>query len=351
MKLFAIAAVVVIAAVAALLLFRWSQQRAVAREIAITSANGINSLEKVLLGGADQWILVRGWDRTKPLLLFIHGGPGFPEMPFAHVNADLERDFVVVYWDQRGAGKSYPAPDDSLDVEQFVSDTRELTELLLKRFDAQKLFLVGHSWGSLVGALTVSRDPDKFFAYVGISQFADAPSERMMYRWALDQADETSKARALRELKQIGLPPYKSMRDFRTMKGWVSQFSQRDYRPISKFHFVRIAFASPFYSWRDLTNLAWGARSSFEELWREVFYKVNLLRDAPRLDVPVYFFEGRRDRVVTASAAMANRYFHALDAPRGKHLIWFENSGHWLQLEEPEKFRQALVQQVLPARH
>jgi pimeloyl-ACP methyl ester carboxylesterase len=319
-------------------------QRKVAARIAITSPAGINSLEKIRLGGTDQWLLIRGWDRTKPLLLFVHGGPGFSEMPFAHVNADLEKHFVVVQWDQRGAGKSYPAPDRALDVEQFVSDTNELAALLLKRFGAEKLFLVGHSWGSLIGALAVARNPEKFFAYVGISQFADAPeSERMMYRWALEQAEKTSHAQAARELKQIGLPPYQSMRDFRTMKNWVAYFNATDHRPISRWHFVSLAFESPVYSWRDLTKLAWGARTSFDELWREVFYQRNLFREVPRLDVPILFFEGRHDRVVTVSAAMAERYFAALDAPRGKRLVWFEHSGHWPQLQEPDRFQGELI--------
>jgi len=325
-------------------------QRAVSAKTAIKSVEGINSLEKLELGGAEQWILIRGWDRKKPLLLFLHGGPGFPEMPFAHLNAELEKEFVVIHWDQRGAGKSYPVSHDSLDVEQFVGDACELTSLLLRRFRAPKLLLVGHSWGSLVGALTAAREPDKLFAYIGISQFADAPeSERMMYRFALEQAQQTWNKKATRQLTGIGQPPYQSMRDFRTMKNWVGTFGERDHPMMSRWRFARFALASPVYSWRDLLNLGLGARTSFEELWREVFYKVNLFRDAPRLNVPVYFLEGRHDRVVTVSSAMAERYFNSLDAPRGKQLIWFDNSGHWPQLEEPEKFRRVLVKQVLSA--
>lgn len=249
----------VVLGVLALLLWRTVAQHRTANRIGMESPNGIASLEKIRLGGVDQWILIRGWDRSKPLLLFLHGGPGFPEMPFAHVNADLERDFVVVHWDQRGAGKSYPAPNDSLDVEQFVADTRELSGLLLQRFHGPKLLLVGHSWGSLVGALTAARDPEKFFGYVGISQFADAPeSERMMYRFALEQADRTGNARAVRELRRIGLPPYEKMADFRTMKNWVGKFGESEHQAMSRWRFIRLAFASP--AWRDLANLAFGAR-------------------------------------------------------------------------------------------
>ena len=334
---------ILLALVIALIVVRFVAQRTVARRIAIHSSNGINSLEKVKIGGVDQWILIRGWDRTKPILLFIHGGPGFSEMPFAYVNAALEKDFVVVQWDQRGAGKSYSGSHDPLNVEQFVSDTAELSDLLLQRFAAQKLFLVGHSWGSLVGALTAARHPDKFFAYIGISQFADAPeSERMMYRFALRQAEQASNQSAIRELKENRPPPYDSMAKFRAMQKWVSRFNDRDYHQISRWQFIRTAFASPAYSWRDLANLAWGARSSFEELWREVFYKENLFRNAPRIDVPVYFLEGRHDRLVTASSEMAERYFAALEAPKGKQLIWFDNSGHWPQLEEPGRYQRAI---------
>lgn len=113
----------IVAALAVVLLRLYAQQRTAAR-IRIASPAGINSLEKVRLGGVDQWISLRGHDGVKPVLLFLHGGPGFPQMPFSHLNAELEREFVVVEWDQRGAGKSYSSalPGDSMRVERFVAD-------------------------------------------------------------------------------------------------------------------------------------------------------------------------------------------------------------------------------------
>src|SRR6266446_2159011 len=111
----------------ALVAFRAYEQRQVAKRIAIRSPEGIESLEKVRLGGIDQWIQIRGHNRSHPVMLFLHSGPGFPEMPFSHVNAALEENFVVVHWDQRGAGKSYSSdiPVSSMNIEQFISDTRE----------------------------------------------------------------------------------------------------------------------------------------------------------------------------------------------------------------------------------
>ena len=322
------------------------QNRTAAR-IRIISAAGIHTIEKIRLGGVDQWIQIRGEDRTRPILLFLHSGPGFPEMPFSHVNAPLEKEFVVVYWDQRGAGKSYSSsiPESSMTIEQFVSDTHELTQLLLQRFDRSKLYLVAHSWGSIVGALTVAKHPELFAAYVGISQAANAPeSERMMYRFALKTAATRGNYKAVTELRRMGEPPYKNFADYRTMKGWVHHFKDAKYSEITPWKFARLALASPAYSWSDLMRLVLGMRFSFSHLWQEAFYRVDLFNQVPKLDVPVYFFLGRHDRTVTASAALAENYFQKLDAPKGKHLIWFENSGHWPQLEEPNRFRTVLAE-------
>src|ERR1051325_2733886 len=149
--------------VGAIIALRACLQYSVATRIAIRSPTGIAALEKLRLGGVDQWIQIRGWDQHKPVLLFLHSGPGFPEMPFSYVNSGLEKDFVVVQWDQRGAGKSYSSMIDekSMNVEQFISDTRELSELLNQRFGG-KIFLVAHSWGTLIGTLTASRHPQLF---------------------------------------------------------------------------------------------------------------------------------------------------------------------------------------------
>jgi pimeloyl-ACP methyl ester carboxylesterase len=330
----------------ALALFRGYEQRQVAKRIAIASPNGIATLEKVRLGGVDQWILIRGWNRDNPVLLLMHAGPGFPCMPFAHMAAELEKHFVVVHWDQRGAGKSYSAavPDSSMNMKQFIGDTLELTDLLRARFKQPRIFLCAHSWGSMIGALAVTQAPDRFSAYVAISQAANAPeSERMMYRWALEKAGETGNEKATGELKKPGPPPYERFADYNRMVDWITRFSSVEHQPITRWHFARLAFESPFYSWADLVRIPLGARFSFSHLWREAFYKTDLFKQAPRLDVPVFFFLGRHDHTATASAAMAERYFNALDAPRGKRLVWFEQSGHWPQLEESSRFQTELI--------
>jgi pimeloyl-ACP methyl ester carboxylesterase len=335
---------------AALVLFRRYEQRRVANRIAIKSLKGIASLEKIRLGGVDQWIQIRGQDRAKPILLFLHSGPGFPQMPFSHVNAALEREFVVVHWDQRGAGKSYSSDiaKTSMNIEQFVSDAHDVVQLLIERFGGPKIFLVAHSWGTAVGALTVSRYPNMFYAYVGISQVADVPaSENCAYRFALDKAKGSGSKTAVSELATIGPPPYKRFADYHKMKKWVAKFSRRGKYEISVSRFVWLAFVSPVYSWHDLLRIPLGMRFSFSNLWRQAFYNLNLFQQARRIEVPVYFFEGRHDYTVTVTAETAGRYFQALDAPRGKKLIWFEDSAHWPHVREPDKYRDILVNIVL----
>ncbi len=130
------------------------------------------------------------------------------------------------------------------------------------------------------------------------------------------------------------------------MTRWIARFSNQEHQAITRWRFVRLALESPFYSSTDLVRIPLGARFSFSRLWREAFYDTDLFKQAPRLDVPVLFFLGRHDHTATGSAAMAERYLEALDAPRGKRLIWFENSGHWPQLEEPERFQDELIRRA-----
>jgi pimeloyl-ACP methyl ester carboxylesterase len=120
------------------------------RTPAIHQPRSVASLERVRISGVDQYILVRGNDASLPVLLFLHGGPGMPAMYLAHsFQRELEKEFVVVQWDRRGAGKSYREDISStLTTEQLVADTVELTNVLRARFHQDKIYLVGHSWGT-----------------------------------------------------------------------------------------------------------------------------------------------------------------------------------------------------------
>jgi pimeloyl-ACP methyl ester carboxylesterase len=324
---------------------------AVAYEARVSERQPIHSLESITLGNLQQWILIRGHDVTAPVLLFLHGGPGVPSISFVRdfdATFKLQEHFVLVYWDQRGAGKSYNAsiPPDSMTIEQFIADTRELVEVLRKRFATTKIYLVGHSWGSLIGALTTARYPELFSAYVGIGQVVHMrENEALSYQLTLEQAVAAEHAQALRQLTAIGPPPYDGYREMLIERQWVRTFDQRRQKQLTapraidpaRFSLAEVSFAEA---------LAWlpGPSFSMKHLWDEL-YDANLFQQAPRIDVPVYLLEGRYDYY--APSSIARRYYEQLDAPKGKTFVWFDHSGHSPPAEEPEKFYNVLVHGVL----
>lgn len=174
--------------------------------------SSITSLEKIKLGGQDQWILIRGVDRTNPIILFLHGGPGTSNMGLLRrYSSELEKHFLLVSWDQRGAGKSFSAknPESSMTIDQFILDTFELVNYLRERFNKNRIVLAGHSWGSVLGALTVLKYPQLFSAYIGIAQTVNiAENERISYEWTLEQAKKANDKSAVKLLNDIGYPPY-----------------------------------------------------------------------------------------------------------------------------------------------
>jgi pimeloyl-ACP methyl ester carboxylesterase len=312
----------------------------------------MSTLEKVRVGGADQWILERSENIDNPIVLFLHGGPGTSQLTLNRRNTrDLERFFTVVNWDQRGAGKSYPAIRNvqRMTIDQFVEDTRELTLYLLRKFDKARLVLVGHSWGTVVGALAVARYPELYSCYVGVGQTANmTDGERASYRWTLEQARQHGHRKAIDALVSMGPPPYK--RDWQK-----NTLAQRRYlgRFGGEVHanrrgafdlVVGSLLFSREYTLTDRINFFRGILGSMRLLWPQLL-EVDLFKSVPELRIPVLFIEGRHDH--EAPAEIAERYVDALKAP-SKELIWFEDSAHMPNSEERDKFNQVMVGKVLP---
>jgi len=298
------------------------------------------------LGGIDQWVMIRGENVANPLLVMLHGGPGFPETRlFRTFNAPLEKDFTVIYWEQRGTGKSFDPtiPKASMTVEQFIADLNELVDALCKRVGKAKAAIYGHSWGSALGVLYAARFPDKVSAYVGAAQVGDWPaSEVMCYEFTLAEAERRENRKALRELRAIGPPPHTGQRQMVQGK-WLTRFLGM-VRGMSLWKLSRILLGGPESSVLDLPNILRGTLFSTRTMWSEVS-GLNLIKAAPVLAMPVFFFVGRHDRVIAPEASLA--YFDMLTAP-SKSLVWFEESAHEPPFEEPAKFNSAMVEFVRP---
>jgi len=308
----------------------------------------IASLEKITLGGQKQWILIRGADATKPIILFLHGGPGTSDMGLMRRHtSELEKHFVVVTWDQRGACKSFSAgkPNSSMTISQMVSDIFDLTEMLRNRFNKNKIILAGHSWGSILGVLTVHKYPELFSTYIGINQAVNMPeNERISYEWTLEQAIKANDKQAVKKLTEIGKPPYigKWQKKFMTERRLLGKFGGEFYGS-SKGAFpvvIGSMIRATEYTLLDKINFFRGIFASVRLLGPELM-KINLTELVQELKVPVYFLLGRHD--YEAPFMIAEEYFNLLRAPM-KKLVWFENSAHMLSVEDNEKFTDFLIE-------
>ncbi|GAB4337927.1 MAG: alpha/beta hydrolase [Candidatus Abyssubacteria bacterium] len=330
--------------VVALLSYRAYLQHRVREKTRITSPNGIESLQKIELGGVEQWILIRGWDMSNPVLLHLHGGPGAADIAITrHFDTELVKHFVMVHWDQRGAGKSFSPdiPPQSMTREQFISDTRDLTEFLKRRFNAPKIYLVGHSWGSELGLLVAARYPEHYYAFVGVGQVVDDDqSETVSYNFVLNKARESGNEAALRELEEIGPPPYDTHDELLTQRRWLERFGGVSRTPMPMRDLILLGLGSPEYSLIDGLNFFRGQSFTAKHMWGGV-EQTDFFKEVPRIDVPVYFFEGRYD--YNTPFEVAEKYYEQLEAPKGKRLVWFENSGHMIPYESPDEYSKQLI--------
>jgi len=308
--------------------------------------NSVSEISYLRLGGFDQWVMIRGKNIANPILILLHGGPGFPEMRlFRTFNAPLEQSFTVVYWMQRGTSKSFDRrmPASSLTVEQFIADLDALVEMLRARFGKEKVVLYGHSWGSVLGVLYAARFPEKVAAYVGTGQIGEwAAFETASYAFVLAEAEHRRHRKAIRELRAIGPPPH-AFWDMVVERKWITRFVGI-VRGMSLWRFTRITLGGPEASIFDLPNILQSQLITLKVMWQELI-GVNLIKTAPALRMPVFFFLGRHDRVVVPETSVA--YFDVLQAP-SKTLIWFEESGHEPPTEEPDKFNSLMVEMVRP---
>ena len=309
-------------------------------------------MEKIRIGGSEQWILERSENVGNPVILYLHGGPGTSQLTSNRRDTkELEKCFTVVNWDQRGAGKSYDAirEVEKMNIDQFVEDTRELTLYLLNKFRKEKIILVGHSWGSVIGALTAYRYPELYCCYVGIGQVVNfCEGEKVSYEWTLSRAREQHDRHAVRALDRMGPPPYKN--DWRantmTQRRLLGRFGGEWHgSKIGAFGYVaRNLVLSREYTVLDRVNFFKGILGSMRILWPQLM-KVDLFQTVPSFKVPVFFMEGRFD--YESPSTIAAKYYESIQTPR-KELIWFENSAHLPNAEERELFNQLMVEKVLP---
>ena len=304
-----------------------------------------------MVGGVKQWMLIRGHDAWNPVLLYLDSAPGVSQMAWSRrYNGELEKHFVVVNWDQRGAGKSFTgkSPNGQGAVDQLVSDVLEVTGQLRARFRQEKIYLLGHGYGALLGALSAQRHPELFHAFIAVAPVVN-PSETDLtaYGYALDAAAELGDSGTIAQLKGLGPPPYSGKEFYArhaTVREAALRFAGAEY-PSNAFRetMATARAEAPEYTQAERQRLAEAEAETLAAVY-PTLGRIDLTRDAPTLGVPVYFVLGRHNSA--ACPAAAEKYFEALKAPI-KSLVWFEQSAQAPNYEEPDKFLQLMVSKVL----
>ncbi len=313
---------------------------------------GIDELRAVRLGGIDQWISVRGNDPRNPILLFIHGGPGAAMMAESWTfQRPWEDFFTVVQWDQRGAGKTFSSAkrqlDKSLSVGRIQADGEELIALLLKTYKKDKIFLMGHSFGSELGVRIAQHHPEWLYAYIGVGQLVNGQlNEAIGYKETLAEAERVGNKQAIEELKAIApypeadgtIPPAKTMAE----RKWDVALGGMIYGQSDDDELLRRSM-SPLYSDYDVQSSDLGEDASFNALWKEA--TAVDFRNTTQFKCPVFIFAGAHDR--TTPTTLSKEWFSHVQAPV-KKLFIIENAAHYVVNEAPGDVLVDLVENVRP---
>jgi len=321
----------------------------------ITGADGtplpdsVAELIRVPVGGHDLSMMIRGSSVDNPVLLFLAGGPGGSELGAMRRHGQaLERDFVVATFDQRGTGKSYDElePTSTMTLAAAVTDAVEVTNYLRQRFHRNKIYLVGQSWGTVLGVLAVQQHPELYAAYIGTGQMVDiTETDRITYADTLAWARRTNNDTLARTLSKAGPPPYTNMIDYAPALANETQVYPYDHTQNAEGAggFSTNIFVKEYSLMEQLHTIP--AFLDVATLMYPQLKDIDLRTQATRLKVPVYLVQGRHE--APGRARPAEQWFRLLAAP-SKHLSVLDTSGHRAMFEQPAQFDRVMTQLVLP---
>jgi len=311
----------------------------------------IDELQAIDVNETKQWILCRGRDRSKPVVLFVHGGPGTPLMMYSRAFDDsFINDFVVVHWDQRGAGKSFDpkAPIEQLRFPQFVDDGLVVVEHLKRKFQREKIVLVGHSWGTIVAFAMAAKRPAEFQSLVTVGTMTDTIAiENYRFKLLKTAIEASGDKAAANDLAELGPPPYGSHVKLERFGNLILKFLGFG----GVFHELTMEQASAAvlknreYSEAELVASFEALKIGLNQLSDFVNAYV-AVRAVPSIQVPVYFVQGQHDS--NTPSKISREYFDALIAPQGKTWIEFEDAAHFAFYDNPERFLEVLALAAKP---
>jgi pimeloyl-ACP methyl ester carboxylesterase len=329
--------------------YRASRQRQAAKALVINTPNRIVEERFVPIGGIDQWIQIRGEDRANPVLLILHGGPGWPNAVFTLLLRPWEQHFTVVQWDHRGAGKTLGRNGKSgsgeMTFDRRVADAIELVEFLRNYLSKDKVILLAESMGTLTGLPLAKQRPDLFYALVATDLYVDmAANEAGKYQMTLERLRAGNNKKGVADLERIGPDPARwDLSAWNTNMAWA--FSTNLPTPnLDRKLLFPLALSSPIYSLRELYTLFMGFQWSTTQMFEEL-RSFDARRLGTNFEVPFYLFQGETD-VITLTK-LATDYFADVQAPR-KELALIEDAGHFAAFTQPDRFLAELLTRVWP---
>ncbi|PKL20665.1 MAG: alpha/beta hydrolase [Spirochaetae bacterium HGW-Spirochaetae-4] len=314
----------------------------------------VDTRDTVTINGTQQTIYVAGASRDNPVLLWLDGGPGGSEVGWVRPYlGPLHEHFTIVCWDQRGTAASFAAGRDGLSVQQFTDDVIVLSKLLATRFNQEKIFLVGHSWGSVIGLMAAQQEPDLFHAYIGAAQQVNSvENDSIGYEMILEGARTAGDAKTVKTMEKLGYPPYVK----RLSDGTEVPDGDAYYQVLSRlYHYSPSApadanyrsekmFLAPEHSFFDRINLIRGVVRGVKQVY-PLLSDLDFERDVTELECPLFIVNGRYD--MSCVATISERWYNQVEAPV-KDLLWLEKSGHNAVYSEADEFMRYMVETVLP---
>jgi pimeloyl-ACP methyl ester carboxylesterase len=339
------AALLLVLACLLVLAWRGFRQHQIAERLRITTPDGVQEAGFVRIGGVDQWVQIRGEHRSNPILLFVHGGPGFAASPFTPVFRNWEKRFTLVQWDQRDAGRTYSRNGGQpLSIDQVTRDGLEVADHIRRRLGQPQVIVLGHSWGSAVALNMIHRRPDLFSAYVGTGQMDDRDDqEAASYAMVLARAKAARNATAVTELEKLGPPPYKGLAGLLVERRWLAVYDTPAERNLFKV-MTPVVFYAPDQSLRELYDFNAAPKVAQPAAYGDVA-RFNARSLGLSFAVSMFVFEGDQD--ILTPPAPTQRWLDQLQAPR-KALVLLKGGGHDAVFSMPDAFLAELDARVRP---
>jgi proline-specific peptidase len=291
--------------------------------------------EYVLINGIKQYFFHIS-NTNKEVIIMLHGGPGSPNSYLAYHHQPYLNFCNVVYYDQRGAGKTQlknKTKPENISIDILIDDLKQTIQHIKGKYETDRVFLLGHSWGTMLGKQYIIKHPTDVAGYIGHGQvISTATQDRSWYEYLKKATLQSGKKSDIKKIDSINKNYPNISRDEFTKATFL--IGSLGYKYGYKTNdWIKILRKSPIMTFRDMLQMARGGKST-QKLIREVFYQYDI-RNVTEYQVPVYYVLGRQDE--WTSSTIAAEYFDSIQAPK-KKLYWIEKAGHMTDTDNPSDF-------------